>query len=554
MQIYIVYLRVSTDKQGITGLGMEAQREAVCLYVQNRGHILAEYVEVESGKRHTNRPQLMAALAECRKRRAVLVIAKLDRLARNVAFIANLMNSDVEFVAVGMPTANRLTIHILAAVAEHEREMISQRTKAALMAAKARGIRLGNPRYEYALQCARAALQIAAIPFEVLSLIANWRTDGASLRVIAAKLDGIPIPSPRGTRWYASSVSSALARMYESSKGRKQECVLSLKPEISELNVAASPTTPSVSTSSAGREAKTEGVRAMFDLAEANRMLDTFVGSGATGFDVTFIHIDGEKRGFRADQTARQLHTSLPQLIPGLQERQQNIIVRPRSDKVAFVQLDDLSSAQVEALIPLACLTLEAGPGNHQAWVAVQAIQDQQKPAGGAGVQFDLKELARRLRKGVGADLNASGATREAGTPNFKRQHGPAFPAVKIPHAVPGRTAILELLGSTGLVAPPEPVRVAAATPFRVSGRHWPDYERCLKGAPMNHGNTGPDISRADYFWAMMAAQRGFGAEVIAAKLMNLSKKALENGERYCRLTAENAATAAERGRQRSRA
>src|SRR5580698_10557186 len=134
---------------------MDAQREAVGRYVQSRGQIVAEYIEVESGKKHTNRPQLLAALAECRKRRAVLVIARLDRLARNVAFIANLMNSDVEFVAVDMPQANRLTIHILAAVAEHEREMISLRTKAALAAAKARGIKLGNPRYHEALARAR---------------------------------------------------------------------------------------------------------------------------------------------------------------------------------------------------------------------------------------------------------------------------------------------------------------------------------------------------------------------------------------------------------------
>jgi len=136
MQNYIAYLRVSTDKQGVFGLGMEAQREAVCRYVQNRGQIFAEYVEVESGRK-AERPQLMAALADCRRRRATLLIAKLDRLSRNVHFISGLMKSDVEFVAVDMPTANRLTIHILAAVAEHEREMISERTKAALAAAKA---------------------------------------------------------------------------------------------------------------------------------------------------------------------------------------------------------------------------------------------------------------------------------------------------------------------------------------------------------------------------------------------------------------------------------
>ncbi len=151
------YLRVSTDKQGITGLGMDAQRESVKRYVSARGQLLTEFIEVESGRKE-NRPQLRAALEECRKHRAVLLIARLDRLGRNVAFIANLKNSDVEFVAVDMPQANRLTIHILAAVAEHEREMVSQRTKAALAAAKARGIKLGESSVSgSACSCARGS-------------------------------------------------------------------------------------------------------------------------------------------------------------------------------------------------------------------------------------------------------------------------------------------------------------------------------------------------------------------------------------------------------------
>jgi DNA invertase Pin-like site-specific DNA recombinase len=142
---FVAYYRVSTDRQGASGLGLEAQRQAVARYL-GRGRLLAEFTEVESGRRHTNRPELLTALALCRKWRAVLVIARLDRLARNVAFIANLMESSVDFVACDMPQANRLTIHILAAVAEHERELISQRTKAALAEAKRRGTKLGNPR------------------------------------------------------------------------------------------------------------------------------------------------------------------------------------------------------------------------------------------------------------------------------------------------------------------------------------------------------------------------------------------------------------------------
>ena len=142
---WVSYLRVSTDRQGRSGLGLEAQRQAVTDYL-NGGNwaLVSEFVEVESGKR-SDRPQLAAALAACRKHKAKLVIAKLDRLSRNVAFIASLMDGNVDFVCCDFPTANRLTLHILAAVAEHEREAISVRTKAALAAVKARGTKLGNP-------------------------------------------------------------------------------------------------------------------------------------------------------------------------------------------------------------------------------------------------------------------------------------------------------------------------------------------------------------------------------------------------------------------------
>src|SRR3954452_8738746 len=155
---FIAYYRVSTDKQGQSGLGLEAQRKTVTDYLNGGAWaLIGEFTEVESGKRDDNRPVLAKALAACRAHGATLVIAKLDRLARNVAFISRLMEGGVEFVAVDFPTANRLTIHILAAVAEHEREMISARTKAALQAAKARGVKLGNPRAAEAAKLAQAA-------------------------------------------------------------------------------------------------------------------------------------------------------------------------------------------------------------------------------------------------------------------------------------------------------------------------------------------------------------------------------------------------------------
>lgn len=141
---FIAYYRVSTTKQGNSGLGLEAQVEAVQSYLrQNNGVPLGEYVEIESGAR-SERPQLKMATDACRKEKAVLVIAKLDRLARNVHFISGLMESGIEFVAADNPHANRLMLHLLAAFAEHERDQISRRTKDALAAAKRRGATLGS--------------------------------------------------------------------------------------------------------------------------------------------------------------------------------------------------------------------------------------------------------------------------------------------------------------------------------------------------------------------------------------------------------------------------
>jgi len=155
----IAYYRVSTKKQQASGLGLEAQKDAVYRYAQQNGlEVVGVYQETESGKNHENRPELRLALEQCELTGAKLVIAKLDRLSRNVAFLANLMESRVQFVACDNPQANELTIHILAAVAQEERRAISQRTKAALAAAKARGVQLGNPR----LEKARAAREIGS--------------------------------------------------------------------------------------------------------------------------------------------------------------------------------------------------------------------------------------------------------------------------------------------------------------------------------------------------------------------------------------------------------
>jgi len=204
----VAYYRVSTERQGQSGLGLDAQRSAVAAYAAGRD-LLGEFVEVESGRKD-NRPQLAAALALCRQKRAVLVIAKLDRLARSVAFISNLMESGVEFVAVDMPQANRLTLHILAAVAEHEREMISQRTRAALAAARAKGTKLGNPRPDMVKLVAAASASAARFRAGVIPLVQILQKEGRSLREIANELNARNIRSARGGIWHAASVLTIL--------------------------------------------------------------------------------------------------------------------------------------------------------------------------------------------------------------------------------------------------------------------------------------------------------------------------------------------------------
>lgn len=214
---FIAYYRVSTDRQGRSGLGLEAQREAVTRYL-NGGNwqLLEEFVEVESGKRDDNRPQLAAALAACRKQKATLVIAKLDRLARNVAFIANLMDSKAEFVAVDFPTANRLTLHIMAAFAEHEREMISARTKAALAVRKAQGVKLGNRTNLAAAQAkGGAAIKREADAFaaKVMPTIDAIRATGAiSYNAIAKALNDRGVKTAKGGTWAAATVRNIMLR------------------------------------------------------------------------------------------------------------------------------------------------------------------------------------------------------------------------------------------------------------------------------------------------------------------------------------------------------
>ena len=205
---FVAYLRVSTARQGRSGLGLEAQREAVRQFVAGRGGkiIAPEFVEVETGKRN-DRPELGKALKRCRVTGATLVVAKLDRLSRNAAFLMTLRDSGVEFVAADLPEANTMTVGVMAVVAQHEREAISHRTKAALAAAKARGTILGGKRKGAAnirahqpqgVQAAREkALQAAELRREAIAALVGSH----SLNGIAAKLNEDSVTTSRGGRW-----------------------------------------------------------------------------------------------------------------------------------------------------------------------------------------------------------------------------------------------------------------------------------------------------------------------------------------------------------------
>jgi len=232
----VAYYRVSTETQGRSGLGLEAQQEAVATLCKQRGwDIIAEFTEVESGKRD-DRPELIAALKRAKVTGGRLVIAKLDRLSRNVAFLAALQDSGAKFTAADMPEADEFTIHILAAVAQRERKLTSDRTKAALAAAKARGTwtkadgtpyksgaRLGNPNGAAALHRAAkgtgAALKAvranaSSRAQDLAETVADVRAAGArSLAQIANELNVRGIVTARGGRWHSSSVRNLLARL-----------------------------------------------------------------------------------------------------------------------------------------------------------------------------------------------------------------------------------------------------------------------------------------------------------------------------------------------------
>ncbi len=266
----------------------------------------------------------------------------------------------------------------------------------------------------------------------------------------------------------------------------------------------------------------------------ALEMLEAFASVGAERFDVTFTDAGGEKVGFRGNRPLDQLWPAMPAILQEATERRHNVIVRPRSTGATLIQLDDLGEDAAARLQPVSFLVLRTSPGSYQVWIAL-ADGD--------------SDFARRLRKGAGADLTASGASRISGSLNSKEKYAPDYPRVETIDASFGRVVTLAELDALGVVTPPEK-SAPAALPIsrqRPSARGWPSYHRCVENAPPARGSDRPDISRADFTFCLLAIDWGWGVEETAARLMQESGKAQENGEDDALRTAPNAAAAIER-------
>lgn len=215
---YVAYYRVSTQRQGISGLGLSAQRTSVNTYLYNRGEITDEFTDIESGKKN-NRPELLKAIARCKQKGAVLLIAKLDRLTRNVAFIFTLRDSGVEFVCADMPEANTLTIGVMATMAQYEREVIGERTRKALAEKKRQGATLGTPRNltPEAILKSQQLRQVAARQDEnnrrAATLARSLRQTGQSWTQIARTLNENGFRTRRGKAFRVEQVQRVIKLM-----------------------------------------------------------------------------------------------------------------------------------------------------------------------------------------------------------------------------------------------------------------------------------------------------------------------------------------------------
>jgi hypothetical protein len=283
------------------------------------------------------------------------------------------------------------------------------------------------------------------------------------------------------------------------------------------------------------------------------------------------LDIEGREQGFQSNRSVEELQRSMAKRLEAAERSKHSIVIRPRSTAATLIQLDDFNEAEAERMEPFSFLTLRTSPGNFQVWLAVTDAPTEKEAA---------KQFKTRVRRGAGADHSATGATRIAGSLNFKTKYAPAFPRVEITRTNAGSVTTIAALENAGFIAPeqPQPPRsvppetsrparkvastYAKATVDRGQGtapRHWPDYQRTLQGAPMKRDGTGPDRSTADFMWCKWAIERGHSIDETAAKLAEVSERAQEAVRRgdiekggvpgYCKLTAWKAAAAVDRER-----
>lgn len=290
---------------------------------------------------------------------------------------------------------------------------------------------------------------------------------------------------------------------------------------------------------------------------KALAMLSAFAGIGVNAFDLTITNIKEDERGrqivvgYGENQSISELRRRIPKLISDATRKQNNNIVRPHNPPgVTVIQLDDLDAAKVARVVDHSFIVICTSPGNHQAWLAVNDAPETEA----------AKDFVRRLKKGIGADATASGATRIAGGLNFKLKYAPAFQRIEITHEKPGYIASCEALEAAGLVAPieePRPPLPAYSRPLTPSGRlsrkKVPSYQMCLQGAHKANGEDRPDISKVDFLFARTCAEWGWDVRHTAGFIMQFSPKAKTDGERYAMLTATKAAASVESNPYRER-
>jgi hypothetical protein len=272
--------------------------------------------------------------------------------------------------------------------------------------------------------------------------------------------------------------------------------------------------------------------QASSEVAEASVMLDLFQGLGVQSFSLTFTDDTGRKVAFKRSRSVESLRSELPCLLFTSCEKHLNVIVRPIAGrKLSLIQLDDLSASQLDRVRRFSFLVLETSPENFQAWIAVTDASP---------------ETIRRVKKAAGADLNASGATRLAGSYNLKSKYAPNYPRVRLHSLAPLHAVTVGELDRAGLIAPEECKPCARHAPTN-RRRHrllaWPSYERCLADAPDAKNHEGKDRSAADFNFCLISIDRGCSVEATANQLMAESEKAKSAGYNYALFTAQRAAS-----------